>query len=279
LLSRKEVIIVQHLGKVARQKIFCHGPPLVAILLAVGLILAWTVPAGAVPFARQETFGLELHVYNDPDSPSGKNIELIEGLYTYGTGWEYTTGPPENTGGQGDWIHYPATGNIPQGGYWPGFWNQWFYNGPDILGNWKRMTYEIFIDATHITSSTQCAWIALNWTQPWYDDPLAPPMPMTDPDTGEPVLNPAIVRETILLECPFNWPAGTQSLTGELIIPDYNPMWVSIDIQMCTNTNVCETMYFTGKLYHECVPEPLTMAGLFMGVGGLAGYIRKRRMA
>jgi hypothetical protein len=27
------------------------------------------------------------------------------------------------------------------------------------------------------------------------------------------------------------------------------------------------------------IPEPLTMAGLFLGLAGVGGYIRKRRMA
>ena len=36
---------------------------------------------------------------------------------------------------------------------------------------------------------------------------------------------------------------------------------------------------FEATLSLSPVPEPITMLGLFMGIGGLAGYIRKRRMA
>ena len=35
---------------------------------------------------------------------------------------------------------------------------------------------------------------------------------------------------------------------------------------------------YEGQVCIDTVPEPLTMLGVFMGIGGLAGYIRKRRL-
>jgi PEP-CTERM motif len=157
----------------------------------------------------------------------------------------------------GGWFYYPNTG-------WT---NQWFYNDLYDPTRWKEIQLDFTIN---ITDPAGWAEIAINWTSDiWPGNGGGPggtpPLPP---------LNPAdelawIVRDTVVT---FGYTGMEQSLNLELyVIPDYNPEWVSIDVQ---------GQYFTipdGHMFHDCVPEPATLSLVALGLGALA--VRRRRKA
>ena len=195
--------------------------------------------------------------------------------------------PPPDSGGSGwdgdgvqggDWITYP---DPPDGGEpWV---NQWFYNDPFDPDRWK----EVFWDITVAPADPGGAGgvpveIAINWSNEQFPDGTGQP-PMPDQEN-------AIERAIIWTEAggiPSDMPgmmwvgsAGEIILVNPpadgtpFIIPDYNPEWVSIDIRFADGTTT-QGVLIDGDIWHECVPEPTTMA--FLALGGLAVLRRRRR--
>ena len=100
------------------------------------------------------------------------------------------------------------------------------------------------------------------------ENPLEPPIPPVD----EALM---IHREVIYSgDATDEW-FWDNPLTGGFIIADYNPEWVSIDVQADLGTN--GGMMVEGWIDHECIPEPATLS--LLGLGGLAMLRRKRRTA
>jgi hypothetical protein len=157
----------------------------------------------------------------------------------------------------GTWFEY----RDPAGG--PNWWNQWFFNSPDILGS-KWIEWEIFPEG----DPDAVMEVAINYSTVDWLDPSQPPLPD---------LNEFIVRESI-----FMGPAhGVFSNIGNpLIIPDFNPIWVSIDVRLLEPgpPDVAPLgVFVSGEIWHEHVPipEPTTLAMMGLGLAGI-GYRRHR---
>ena len=160
-----------------------------------------------------------------------------------GTGWN-----------GGEWVSYPS-----------GWWNQWFYDHPPIPGNWKKITYGIDLDLC-ATPGPMDVVVAINWSTPDFPPigPLGPP-PMDDAQ---------IVRQEVFDGSVVEM--QTVPLEGEIIIPDYNPEWVSIDI-MVLGGEPTSQVSIDGWICHECIPEPSTVVLLVTGALALVLFARRRR--
>ena len=89
-----------------------------------------------------------------------------------------------------------------------------------------------------------------------------------DPTGGGWIEDDYIFREVIFED----YVSDTANLTGTIIIPDFNPEWVSIDIRALDAGFV----QIAGIINHECIPAPGAL--LLGGIGaGFVGWLRKRR--
>jgi hypothetical protein len=153
---------------------------------------------------------------------------------------------------QGTWFEYtdPTAG--------PNWWNQWFFNSPDIAGS-KEIEWNISIEGDIPIGLIE---LAINYsTQDWLD-PAQPPLPD---------LNQFIVRESIFIGPP----SGVISNIGDpLLIPDFNPIWVSMDIRILDP--LIFPVLVTGEIWHEHIPIPEPAATTLCLIGLAAMAIRRR---
>ncbi len=162
----------------------------------------------------------------------------------YGEGWNQfldTTNPNHING----WYYYPSE-----------WWNIWYYNDPFDSTRWKE-AYMEFELGTFTPGLPSEVIIALNYSTPEWSLQGDTTIHREPPLPGYPYLDEAIhiVRDTVL-----HIPAGTvldSALTYVycLVLPDYNPEWVSIDVQGL-NYEI-----YQGMLIHECFPLPLPGLG------------------
>lgn len=173
---------------------------------------------------------------------------------------------PFNSGGSGfaggTWFEYTD----PTGG--PNWWNQWFFNSPDIAGS-KKIEWNILIEGDPISPVE----LAINYSNQNWLDPTQPPLPD---------LNEFIVRDTI-----FIGPAVgvISNINNPYLIPDYNPIWVSIDIRLIESVGgpVPESaggfVFASGEIWHEHIPAIPEPAATTLCLIGLAAMAIRRRWA
>jgi hypothetical protein len=169
-----------------------------------------------------------------------------------------------NSGYNNAWYRYPQTAPSDPP---PPWWNEWFYNDPYIIGGkWVQIMFDYqLIDPTQPGN----VFVTLNWTNGLWVGENAPPVP----DAG---YDPEIYIERLTdygVIWEFDLPAGTLPGdwdSGKYWLPiDYNPEWVSVDVQGLGNVGI-----LNGIILHECVPEPSTL--LLLSVGAVM-FARRRR--
>ena len=190
--------------------------------------------------------------------------------------------------GGGQWYHYPLEDPLPepepdQPGH-SDWLKQWYYDHPVRPDAWKWIeavgTVEVLdpeaAEMPGEPGTYQAGWakVAINYTTEDWPDSSAPPLPGDDaayivrkmifnsplyvkwnrvgdepePEPDDPPLPPQV--ETI-----------PKDVYGYTEILDYNPEWVSIEVQGYN-------FKINGQITHECVPEPATLSLLLLG--GLA---------
>jgi len=160
---------------------------------------------------------------------------------------------------QGEFFEYPQ----PDGPTWS---NAWMFNGGPIEG-WKWIEYMIELGPTAPDIIT--AEVAINWSnENWLDADRPPTDPAEDGFIVRETIFNGVVQPGFLIENRGN----------PIIIPDYNPLWVSYDIRVLDYAGTENNDPFMGgdiQIWHEHVPEPATMA--LLALGGL--MIRRRKRA
>ena len=136
----------------------------------------------------------------------------------------------------GTWFAYPQNDG-------PTWWNQWFYNDPPSTERWKWIEWGFelrpandFNPINEVDNGIEIPLeveVAINWTLPEYSNPDAPPMAADDA---------LIVRETVFRGLIGGFyedsePTGPP-MPNRIVIEDYNPEWVSIDVRVWSGETV-----------------------------------------
>jgi len=164
--------------------------------------------------------------------------------------------PPTGTA-EGEWYLYPS-----------GWSNQWFNNAPFDPHRMKVVNLDFEVSPT-TPGAVGIFSLALNWATPAWSlqvPPLdRPPLPQDFQPGGPPedlyIGRRLVTRRDIV---------QTEHLRYDLVIPWYNPEWVSIDI---AGANFA----LNGVIDHRCVvPVPsAAWAGVVL-LGGLCAWRRAR---
>ena len=161
----------------------------------------------------------------------------------------------------GEFVYYPESG----------WYNQWFYNDPPDPMRSKWITYDMIV-TPGLIGDVGGVEIAINWsTMAYPENPGAPPLIDLAGDliyrhhvyTGE-------ITEPLCLSSADLEP------NGMILIPDFNPEWVSIDIRILDDLYPVEPITITGCIEHQCVPEPSVLALLALGAIALVFARRSR---
>jgi hypothetical protein len=172
----------------------------------------------------------------------------------------------------GDNIVTESTGNgyVGPGGeniwrYPSGWWNQWFFNNPEIWDRWKQIDYHVTVEPA--VEGSDALTVVINWSTPAWPDPFTPPLPDVIPGPEDEF----IVRTAEIWNMP---PVEQVVLDGTIIIPDYNPVWVSIDVRVDPLGGFAQYRV-SGDIHHECLPEPATLS--LLALGGVGALLRRRK--
>jgi hypothetical protein len=133
----------------------------------------------------------------------------------------------------GNWYYYPNTN----------WWNEWFYDHPFDPDRMKVIDVNFTI--LPLVPGPSWATVAYNWSTPDWPDPCNPPLPPLDPCDEDLYIERSIFFESDLLL----WP---QIVQDHFEIPDYNPEWISIDV------NGFNFEIIDGWFDHACLPKDLS---------------------
>ena len=119
-------------------------------------------------------------------------------------------------GGINGWYEYPQSD----------WWNIWFCNLPFNPNAYKEITVSFMVETYNMAAPFYINF-AVNWSTPAWDtvNLIEPPVPMNMGNFQE---NEVIIRDIVL---NTDNPADLGLITYTLLIPEYCPGWVSIDIQ------------------------------------------------
>lgn len=179
--------------------------------------------------------------------------------------------------GEQQWFFYPdgPPEEVMLAQVGQGWWTQWFYDHPTVWDHYKVIQGGFWYYVLNPSFQPWSLEVAINWTNPAYTDDnggntfqLGPPLP----DSGG---ADYIERQSILSLVSDGQTPDHGWVDFSLIIPWYNPEWISIDIR---GQNIG---LYDGVIVHECVPvpEPATWMFLSCGIAGLAVWRRRRSAA
>ena len=133
---------------------------------------------------------------------------------------EFVLGDGDGYAG-GTWYHYPE----PNG---PGWWRQWYYNGPSDANRKGQLDYAVYIKAMDPSLQTSLE-VRFNWATPEWSaqGKQRPPLPCDVPEAEM----QARYMQDRLLHRVDHWFIGTVEPIKSHTVEEYNPEWVSIDVR------------------------------------------------
>jgi hypothetical protein len=140
-----------------------------------------------------------------------------------------------------------GSGSGYNGGHWyryenTDWWNQWFYDHPYDANRMKVIDVSFMIQPLD-PCLPSWATVAYNWSTPDWPDPCQPPLPPLDPCDEDVYIVRSIFFEDDLA-------VGPQFVWDIFAVEDYNPEWISIDV------NGFNFEVVDGWIEHACIPKP-----------------------